>query len=288
MIKSIVIFSVLPLFCLAQGLDSITNNLHNKKNIIKFADHLFRQKDYLRAAEEYLRLDEYHRSDELNFKIALSFSTIGEYLKAETIFDKINSNSEYFQHSKLEMLKILFLEGRFRELKEKTFADDQITNSVVASIGNKIFHYSFLKSEENILSVDEFIQPFDFGERDKLTELYQLKINPPYKDPLLSSILSAIIPGAGKFYTGEITDGIFALISTGLFSFLAYDNFKAGHDFRGWLFTGLAAGFYSGNIYGSYASAQIYNVRFMYEFNLNLDSFIKSKNYFIPEYDFCK
>lgn len=288
MIKSLLIFSILPFFDLAQSVDSIANGLHTKNNILRFADYLLCKEDYLRAAEEYLRIDEYHQNDELNFKIAFSLSTIGEFSRAETIFNKIKPTSTYFPYSKLELLKILFLEERFRELQEKAFADDHITDSGIALFGKKILHYSLLKSEENIPSLDEFIQPFDLEEQDKLTEFYQLKINPPYKNPLLSSILSAMIPGAGKFYTGEITDGIFALISTGLFSFLAYDNFNAGHDFRGWLFTGLAAGFYSGNIYGSYASAQIYNIKYKYEFNLILDSFLESKNYFIPEYDFCK
>ena len=113
-------------------------------------------------------------------------------------------------------------------------------------------------------------------------------MNPPNKNPLIASVLSAIIPGAGKIYTGDIGDGIFTFLTTGVFTFLAYDNFKAEHNFRGWLFSGLAVMFYGGNIYGSFASAQIHNARIKYEFNLQLDSFIKLKNYFIPQYDFCK
>jgi TM2 domain-containing membrane protein YozV len=105
---------------------------------------------------------------------------------------------------------------------------------------------------------------------------------------LFASLLSALIPGLGKVYSNEISDGIFSFLATGLLSYLAYDNFKADHRFRGWLFTGLASIFYVGNIYGSYAAAQIFNAQVKYDFNLRLDSFIKSNNYFIPEYDFCK
>ena len=147
---------------------------------------------------------------------------------------------------------------------------------------------SYLKNNETIPSFGDFVKPFEFSEQEEIRTLYQMKLNPPSKNPIIASILSAIIPGAGKFYTGEISDGILAFVTTGLFSFLAYDNFKADHNFRGGLFSGLAVMFYAGNIYGSFASAQIFNAQVKYEFNLRIDSFLSSKNYFIPPYDFCK
>ena len=54
----------------------------------------------------------------------------------------------------------------------------------------------------------------------------------------------------------QMNNGFF---SYRIFSFLAYDNFRADHDFRAWLFTGLAAYFYAGNIYGAAAAVQQYN-----------------------------
>jgi hypothetical protein len=54
------------------------------------------------------------------------------------------------------------------------------------------------------------------------------------------------------------------------------------------LFSGLAAGFYLGNIYGSVASAQIFNAKVDFNFLNDLTEFLLSKNYFINEIDFCK
>ena len=84
-------------------------------------------------------------------------------------------------------------------------------------------------------------------------------------------------------YVGEWGDGIMALITTGLFAFLAYDNFRADHNTRAWIFTGLGAFFYAGNIYGSVAAAQIYNAKIAFEFEDCLNLYLEHKNYFTPE-----
>ena len=51
---------------------------------------------------------------------------------------------------------------------------------------------------------------------------------------------------------------------------------------------GFAAFFYTGNIYGSVAAAQIFNARIDFEFQNGLKIFLEQENYFLPEYDFCK
>lgn len=267
--------------------DSTFNSFHQVEKIIQFADYLFCQKDYLRSANEYMRLSKENRNENINFKMALSFSTIGDYSRATSIFSEIKKSSQYYQSSRLEIMKIFFLQEKYADLRKYFhFEDSSAANNELAE--QKLYFISFLKDNEKNPSLNDFSKPFDITEQDEIAALYQMKLNPPIKNPIIASILSGVIPGAGKIYIGEISDGIFGLITTGLFSFLAYDNFKADHDFRGWLFSGLAGMFYAGNVYGSYASAQIYNARIKYEFNVSLDSFLKRKNYFIPQYDFCK
>jgi TM2 domain-containing membrane protein YozV len=275
-------------FVYAQSIDSNLSVLHQKENIIKFADHLFCEKDYLRSANEYLRIDEALRDEEINFKIALSLSAIGDYSTAKNVFGQIKESSDYYGWSKPEIMKIFFLEEEYSELRKHYSAHNNLSLLRSESPESKLYFVSYLKDNENIPSLQDFKKSFNFDEQEEVTFLYQMKANPPSKSPITASILSALIPGAGKIYTGEISDGIIALITTGLFSFLAYDNFQADHNFRAWLFTGLAAMFYAGNIYGSYSSAQLYNARIKFEFNLRLDSFLKSKNYFIPLYEFCE
>jgi TM2 domain-containing membrane protein YozV len=99
--------------------------------------------------------------------------------------------------------------------------------------------------------------------------------------------MSAIIPGSGKIYVGETGDGIVAFITTTVFAFIAYDNFKAGHTTRAWIWTSVAALFYAGNVYGSVAAAQVHNAKITFEFNEGLNIYLNKKNYYIPKYEFC-
>lgn len=271
-----------------QSIDSTSNSLHSKFNIIKFANHLFCTKDYLRAAEEYLRIDEIDRGEIINFKIGFSFSAIGNFEMAKKFFKKVNSDSWLYHKSRLELIKILFLQENYDEFEKEVKIIKGEGNISDSQSIDKLYNYSLLMLGKLPPDAETFLEPFSSSEKQILLELYNFEFDPPTKNQALSSILSAIIPGAGKFYVGEFTDGLFALISTGLLTYLAYNNFNAGHNFRGWLFAGIAAGFYGGNIYGSYAAAQIHNAKIMYEFRVNLGSFIKLKNYFIPRYDLCE
>lgn len=269
----------------SQDVDSLS--LHSFENIIRFANHLFCDRDYLRATNEFLRIDESQRSDILNLKLGISLLSIGEKNLAKNVFNKIDKGSFYFEYSQLEMLKSLFQQNEYAELRQLVESIDK-KNSVLYSSGQKLLAITLLKDDTEPISYKNFAVLFSEAEKKELEFYYHMKINPGYKNPMTASILSMLIPGSGKIYTNEISDGIYAFLVTGLFTFLAYDNFKAKHNFRAWLFTGLAAGFYAGNVYGSYASAQIHNAKVKYELNLQLDTFLKIKNYFMPDVNLCE
>ena len=132
-----------------------------------------------------------------------------------------------------------------------------------------------------------FLIPFEADDKNTLSNFYDAKKNPTYKNEFLAGILSGIIPGAGKIYTQNYGDGITAFLFTGLLSYLAYTNFENDHSTRAWIFTALGGGFYLGNIYGSIASVQIFNAKLNFEFNEGVKFFIEQNNYFTPDYDFC-
>ena len=108
-------------------------------------------------------------------------------------------------------------------------------------------------------------------------------VYPKGKNPVKAAWLSTIIPGAGKIYTEDYGDGITAFLFVGVLTYLAVDNFNADHDFRGYLFSALSAYFYAGNIYGSYSSAQIFNVKYRTSIDNDIKKFLESVNYFQPD-----
>lgn len=259
-----------------------TNPLKSDVNRKLFADYIYCQQDYLRAAEEYETLNKINLSDTILYKIGKSYSIIGNTDKALTYFSFIQTNSPLLNNAILEKARIYYL------------TDDSISlNKVVndfnsSSIELKKIKIAFRLKTNQLDSIPNDL--FKINDKDirTLKSFYEKRINPAYKSETVAGILSAIIPGSGKIYTEKYGDGITAFILTGLFSFLAYDNFKHSHQIRAYIFSGLAAGFYFGNIYGSVASAQIFNAKVDFNFLNDLSEFLSSKNYFINEIEFCK
>jgi TM2 domain-containing membrane protein YozV len=277
------------LLCITTDQFAQTGNMdfNSPHNIKKFADHLFCDKDYLRAAIEYERLTEINMSDTIEFKIALSYSYMNDYYTAIQKFSGIINSSVYYNEAKLEEMKVNFLINDFTGLRS------YYKNSFITKVdkykteGEKLFNFSYLFTDDELPSKDEFLLPFDTDEKEKISSFYDWKKEPPNKDGTLAGIMSAVIPGSGKIYAGETGDGIVAFITTTVFAFIAYDNFKAGNTTRAWIWTGVAAFFYTGNIYGSVAAAQVHNAKITFEFNEGLNVYLNKKNYYIKKYEFC-
>lgn len=258
-----------------------SNLLHTPANTRKFADHLFSGKDYLRSVFEYGKLPEYEKNDTIEFKIPLAYQLMGKYDLALEKFLSVNKESVYYDQSVKEYYKTLLQAGRYNELQSK------LANNDVKDF-QRLLYLSYLFTSNELPTEQNFLEAFPLSGKESLLNFFSEKKNPPYKSSLLSGLFSAIIPGSGKIYLGEIGDGITAFIATSLFAFLSYDNFRANHDFRGWLFSGLGFFFYTGNIYGSVAAAQIYNAKVDYEYKEKLNEYLQNKNYFVPGNDFVK
>ncbi|MBK7630826.1 MAG: hypothetical protein IPJ23_08990 [Ignavibacteriales bacterium] len=262
-------------------------DFQSPQNIKLFADFLFCEKDYLRSIDEYEKYLKSFDDDSTNFKIALGYSLINDQTNAVRKFSLIKATSEFYEASKIEKLKSLFLIN-IDSIFYKSV--DLIINSssIYSNNAYMLKNTSLLLVRDELIEKEKFLIPFADQEKETLSNFYDLKKYPPYKSEVLAGILSAIVPGAGKIYTENYSDGITAFILTGLFSYLAYTNFEHDHTTRAWIFTMLGAGFYSGNVYGSIASAQIFNARVNFEFDKGVKLFLQEKNYFAPAYDFCK
>jgi len=77
----------------------------------------------------------------------------------------------------------------------------------------------------------------------------------------IAGSFSALVPGLGRIYTGRYGDAVFSSVATGGTIGLVLRALKTGPWTKGAFFTGAAAGFYVGNIYGSIVSARTENAR---------------------------
>jgi tetratricopeptide (TPR) repeat protein len=78
------------------------------------------------------------------------------------------------------------------------------------------------------------------------------------KSPSLAGTLS-ILPGAGQLYCGRYEDALAALVVNGGLFLAAYESFDHDLDALGALLSIVGLGFYSANIYGAVTDAHKYN-----------------------------
>ncbi|MCJ7554587.1 MAG: hypothetical protein MUO34_11965 [Ignavibacteriaceae bacterium] len=259
---------------------SYTQNYHSPDNRKLFADHLFCAQDYLRAIIEYEECLNHFDNDTISFKVALGYSRIGNYNEASERFINISGQSEFYYTSRLEYLKSKIFLEEYNSISN--YQQDSLKINEL-----KLMNLSNLLSNNDLFERDKFLFPFNDREKPEAINFYDWKKYPPYKSTLLAGVLSSIIPGSGKIYADQLSEGLTALVLNSLFAFLSYNNFKHDHNFRGWVFASVGAFFYGGNIYGSVSAAHLYNSKMDYEYKKDIKQFLESNNYFIEDYDFC-
>jgi hypothetical protein len=84
--------------------------------------------------------------------------------------------------------------------------------------------------------------------------------NYPFKKPHLAATFS-VIPGMGQIYAHQYSDAYLGIIPFYIHGYIAYTAFamNGSSSLFAWLNTGIATGFYLGNIYGAYKGAKRIN-----------------------------
>ncbi len=286
MTKFLLILNICFLFSFRQAFPQEIINFHSPENVRLFADYLFCQKDYLRAADEYSEFLTKVYNDTIDFKAGLALQKTGAYKQSIIHFKHIPERSYFYPDAKKETARTLFLEKDFNSLKNNHIRTSR--SESYYSFVNRLNYITFFYADSLLPPEDKFVSAFPYDEKNHIVKFYEWKNDPPYKSPLLAGLLSSVIPGLGKVYTENYTDGLFAAFLTGLFGYISYTNFKADHQLRAWIFTGVTAFFYAGNVYGSAASAQIYNAKIRFNFEIDLNDFLDAFHYLSGEYNFCK
>ena len=112
------------------------------------------------------------------------------------------------------------------------------------------------------------------------SRLLKLENEFKYKKPGISIAMSAIIPGSGKFYSGYWKDGLIAFIFVTASAYQSYRGFSKNgiESVYGWIFGGLATGFYIGNLYGSGKAANEHNSVFRHKLHHQVEEVFDSYN----------
>jgi TM2 domain-containing membrane protein YozV len=258
--------------------------------IYPFARYLYCSGDYFRASSEFQRLIGLNQNianeDTINFLLGKSFQKLESFEKSNEYFSKFyKSKSPLMGIAIREYIKNQFLQKNyfyfyniFSDPENYEWLDYFYTLKLAVKL-RELNNSEIEKDLEQIKDVSSLLFIAEYISKMRLLKK---------KNPVIAGVLSAVIPGSGKIYTGKYSDGVISLLLIGLFGYLAYDNFAANHNFRGWLFAGLSSFFYAGNIYGSIISANIFNHMQKVEFRNELSNGLNDNNFFIDEVSICR
>ena len=246
------------------------------ENVHKFADFLYEQGDYLRAVGEYQRYlfslsEESEESEQIRYKIALCYRFAGENEQAIRNFEMLlrsRPQSQLASRAYYQIGATYFLMDQFEQstqfLRETL---PHITDAQQYVEAEQLIGLSYLMQKQwsEAGGVFKALQGSDVIAIREKALVYQgyaeAGIHLPRRSPFLAGVLSTIVPGAGRLYTGRIGDALTSLLTVGIAGWQAYDGFHRDgiSSAKGWTLGTLCGIFYIGNIYGSVISARVYN-----------------------------
>lgn len=195
-----------------------------------------------------------------NYKVKADFFTayfhsfLHQYSLANTCIKSIETkDTVYTQFKNFQLAGVALLKKDFTHFHEYA---NHFTYT----------NYAFEKEEKNLMITEQ-----------KLAKHHK-------KSPFIAAALSAILPGAGKWYAGKKKEGFGAFLPIITSGILAYEGYYRGglKDARFLIFGSLFTTFYIGNIWGSSLTVKISEKEFQnkYENKILFDLHIPLRNLF--------
>lgn len=259
-------YFLIPL-CLVVSSQAQSDTTLNEKNTLLFARYLSSNQIYHLAAQEYERLifinpnvKQYHKELFSSYRLSNNYAPIMQ-----------RTNSEFL---KIPEIRLEYSLGAIASDK-LDFAEDLISDT-------DFFKDKNLENTANdikdCISLLKYRRVIDAKSQNPIVNNLSVMFqNVSLKSPALAGTYSALVPGLGRIYSKDYTNGLLSFVFVASTAWQAYRRFKQNgiSSFSGWIYAGFSTGFYLGNIYGSIKSAKKYNQK---QFQ-SLDE--KTKNYIL-------
>ena len=264
--------------CVFPALRAIADNppidYYQSENIRKFADYLYKQGDYLRAAGEYQRYlfsQPTDLRDDILRRITDSYRLGGQPDRAVQFLETLLQTQPNSNLARYELGATYFLTERYdesiRSLQESQdlFQGGEYRWKSQILIGmNKLMQKRWEDAIQHFNQFNLSGMPESVGQRASVYRGYaEGGRDLPSKNPLLAGLLSTALPGSGRLYVGRPNDALITVFLLGVLGWGAYDGFSENgiSSRKGWTLGTIGGIFYLGNIYGSVVAAQTYNRR---------------------------
>ncbi|MDA3879453.1 MAG: hypothetical protein PF436_03605 [Prolixibacteraceae bacterium] len=222
------------LFLIDKEIQSSKSSYIDSLNYYKgWAHYSLKELDY--SSESLLKVslssEFYHKSQ---FFAAYNQTYLGDYKRAKSVFHQIETNKTSLMALKnFELSGVHFLEGDFDGAKHYLYR----TDTTVAVLNTQLSNMKMIIAEIE---------------------------NHKAKKPWVAGLMSAVVPGSGKFYAGKKGEGIAAFLGSVSFGLIAWENYRklgVKHP-KTIIFGSIFAATYVSNIYGSVVSVRIYETEY--------------------------
>ncbi len=171
-------------------------NIFSSKNRLRFGNYLYKDKDYLRAADEFKQFLRNESNDTIVFRLANSYFKIGRFAEAADNFKGLFFGSTFSEESRLMFYESIFFRNDYKSLRElaegKIYSSSKYANEIERLKYTSFFLDNSVLPDENIV-----LKYFPDSVQSQMINFYQQKKFPLYKSPTTAIILSMLIPGAG-------------------------------------------------------------------------------------------
>ncbi|MDA3930865.1 MAG: hypothetical protein PF541_18095 [Prolixibacteraceae bacterium] len=242
-------------------------NIFDCDNSRKFATYLYNTNQYELAQHELERISFFCKNDSTTQLILLkSYRKLNHFQPANLYFElkpfaEINKlNPEYRQ----EYIRLLMSQQQYIKVQETIQQGLEIKDRFEYQLGTELLLSHWDKAYEMSQQANA-IKNFKLnGLRSVAEKSYHSK----RKKPWLATLMSIVIPGSGKVYSGYWGDGVISFLFTASSGYFAYRAFnKYGSDkVYPWIAGGLAVSYYAANIYGGNRAAIRFNDNLNHEF----------------------
>lgn len=237
---------------------------------LRFAEHLYAERDYYRAIGEYKRFlfetPESSLAGWVRLRIGQSYLAGERFSAAQSQFLQLSrqaTDDRLRVLAGVSLARSFYRDGRLLQTLavldglEKELADPQLRGAAWYLSGCANLRLGDLIQAESAFA--RIWAGHALAERAglllaRLGEGFEL----PSKNPVVAGLLS-IVPGLGHFYLEEYATGITALAWNGLFAVATYEAFRHRQWGVGALLAALELLWYSGAIYGAVSGAERYN-----------------------------
>lgn len=270
----------------------VVADLSEEEVILGLAHRLFQEKDFLRAAKEYVRFCELFPDSSLReealFQAGLSYMEARRWQEAAAQFERLEKafpTSPFLPQALYSQGQCLKRMGQFSDARAvwskaaNKYPDSDWAQragiEIAMSKGEEGDYSGARRSLTEIAPDSRFYDSARLMARE-MESMDQI----PGKSPAAAGILSAILPGAGQFYLGRYRHGSVAFILNGLTIWGIAEALENGDDGVAAALLVVEAIWYSATIVGAISAAHKMNRQAERDYFLELE-----RRYLFPRHD---